>query len=78
MHTTDIHMDYNVSCTLNGQNVDCILKDICDACHKGLERASMLMQESDENPSLNTAKNWKEECENLERILCRILDLLGD
>ena len=78
MHTTDIHMDYNVVCTLNGQNVDNILKDICDACHIGFESLSMLMQESDENPSLDTAKNWKEECENLGGILCRILDLLGD
>ena len=71
-------MDYNVVCTLNGQNVDNILKDICDACHIGFESLSMLMQESDENPSLNTAKNWKEGCENLGGILCRILDLLGD
>ena len=80
MHTvkTNVHIDYNAVCTLNGQNVDCILEDICDACHEGLESTSMLRQESDENPSLNTAKNWKEECENLEGILCRILDLLGD
>jgi hypothetical protein len=46
MHTvkTDIEIDYKAVCTLNGQNVDCILEDICLACHEGIEEISYIRQ----------------------------------
>ena len=47
-------------------------------CHGGIMDVSIMRQESDDNPSLNTAKNWKDECESVECILYEILDLLGD
>ena len=64
--------------TDDGKDINDILKEICDIAHDGIMDASVIRQECDENPALNTAKNWREECENLEGILCRILDRLGD
>lgn len=64
--------------TDDGKDINDILKEICEIAHDGLMDASLIRQECDENPALNTAKNWREECENLEGILCRILTCLGD
>ena len=64
--------------TDDGKDINDILKEICEIAHDGLMDASLIRQECDENPSLNTAKNWREECENLEGKLCSILDLLKD
>ena len=78
---TDVHIDYNVVCTLNGQSVDCILEDICDACHEGIEETSYIRQMIDEGGDEdipNTVETWRDNAENLEGILCRILELLGD
>ena len=62
----------------NGEDANSVLRDICDRCHYGLESASIQRQDAENNPYLNTAKNWAETCEELEGILCHILDLLGD
>ena len=64
--------------TDDGKDINDILKEICEIAHDGITYASMMRQECDENPALNTAKNWREECENLEGKLCSILDLLKD
>lgn len=60
------------------KDINDILEQICEIAHDGLMDASMIRQECEENPALNTAKNWREECENLEGKLCSILDLLKD
>ena len=83
MHTvkTDIEIDYNAVCTLNGQNVDCVLEDICLACHEGIEEISYIRQTIDESGDEdipNTVETWRDNAEYLEGILCRILELLGD
>jgi hypothetical protein len=80
MHTPKIKKSVNVevTVTLDNKNIEDVLKEICEICHDGLIDVSILRQECEENPSLNTAKKWKEECENLEGILCEILDCLGD
>ena len=64
--------------TDDGKDINDILKQICEIAHDGITYASMMRQECDENPALNTAKNWREECENLEGILCIILNYLGE
>ena len=64
--------------TDDGKDINDILKEICEIAHDGITYASLMRQECDENPALNTAKNWREECENLEGKLCSILDLLKD
>jgi hypothetical protein len=78
MHTTKVKTNVDVEVTLDGLPVDDVLKYICEVCHMGLMDASMTRQDCEENPNLNTAKTWKEECENIEGLLCRILNLLGD
>lgn len=78
MHIPEIKTNVNVEVTLDNTNIEDVLKEICEICHDGLMDVSILRQECEENPALNRAKNWREECENLEGILCRILDRLGD
>ena len=64
--------------TDDGKDINDILEQICEIAHDGLIDVSIIRQECDENIALNTAKNWREECENLEGKLCSILDLLKD
>ena len=64
--------------TDDGKDINDILKEISEIAHDGLTDVSMIRQECEDNPSLNNAKNWREECENLEGKLCSILDLLKD
>ena len=83
MHTikTKVDIEYTAYCTLNGLNVDCILEDICDACHEGIEEISYIRQTIDEGGDEdipNTVETWRDNAEYLEGILCRILDMLGD
>lgn len=78
MYIPKIKTKVDVEVTLDCIPIETVLKAICEKCHDGLMNVSILRQECDENPALNTAKNWREECENLEGILCRILDYLGD
>lgn len=78
MYIPEIKTSVNVEVTLDNIDIENVLKAICEKCHDGLMDASILRQECYENPALNTAKNWREECENLEGILCKILDYLGD
>lgn len=78
MHTTKVKTNVDVEVTLDGLPVDDVLKYICEICHQGLMDVSMTRYDCEENPYLNTAKTWKEECENIEGMLCRILNLLGD
>lgn len=83
MHTvkTKVDIEYRAYCTLNGQNVDCILEDICDACHEGIEEISYIRQMIDEGGDEdipNTVDTWRNNAEYLEGILCRILSYLGD
>lgn len=78
MYTPNVKTKVDVEVTLDCIPIETVLKEICEKCHDGLEDVSIFRQECDENPSLNTAKNWKNECENLEGILCKILTYLGD
>lgn len=80
MHIPEIKKSVNVevTVTLDNKNIEDVLEEICEICHDGLMDVSILRQECEENPALNRVKNWREECENLEGILCRILDCLGD
>jgi hypothetical protein len=80
MYIPEIKKNINVevTVTLDNKNIEDVLEEICDICHDGLMDVSVLRQECEENPALNTAKNWREECENLEGKLCSILDLLKD
>lgn len=78
MYTTRIKTKIDVEATLDNIPVDTVIKQICEDCHKGLESASLMHQHAEENPTLNTAKNWREECDALEGVLCKILTYLGD
>lgn len=78
MHSVELKTQIHTEAMLDGKPADSVLREVCDACHEGIESASVLHQDSENNPTLNTAKNWRNECETLEGILCRILDLLGD
>ena len=80
MHIPEIKTSVNVevTVTLDNKNIEDVLEEICEICHDGLMDVSIFRQECEENPALNTAKNWREECENLEGKLCSILDLLKD
>jgi hypothetical protein len=80
MNCVDVkhNIKVDIDVTLNNQPVDDVLRKVCELCHEGIMDVSVMRQESDDNPSLNTAKNWKDECESVECILHEILDLLGD
>jgi hypothetical protein len=78
---TKVDIEYTAYCTLNGQNVDSILEDICDVCHEGIEETSYIRQmieEGGDEDIPNTVETWRDNAEYLESILCRILDMLGD
>ena len=78
---TKVDIEYTAYCTLNGQNVDCVLEDICVDCHEGVEEISYIRQMIDEGGDEeipNTVETWRDCAEYLESILCRILDKLGD
>lgn len=78
MHSPNIKTNVDVEVTLNNIDIESVLRNVCDKCHEGLMDVSIHRMECGDNPSLNTAKKWREECEYLEGILCRILDYLGD
>lgn len=78
MHTVKTDYKVEFTNTINGLDVNDVLEKISMMCHEGIMDVSVMRQESDDNPSLNTAKNWKDECESVECILHEILDLLGD
>lgn len=72
----DVKVDFDV--TINNQPANDVLDNICDWCHDGLMYTSITRQECEDNPCLNNADTWKEQCEYLEGLLCRILNELGD
>lgn len=78
MHSLKTEYKIDVINTINGIDPHDFLKEIAEVCHLGIESISMTRQDCDENPCLNTAKTWKEQCEEIEGFLCRILNHLGD
>ena len=62
--------------TSDDVNINEIIREICDACHQGLEYSSIKREKIDEYEEYNTTYN--DIIEVLEGKLCRILDLLKD
>ena len=78
MHTIKTEYSVEVKNKIGCKDANEVIAQICKLCHDGLIESSMTVCECDDNPYLNTAKNWRETCEGLEGILCEILELLGD
>lgn len=68
--------------TSNGEDINTIIKDICEEAHDGLTYASMIKQELEDGyeniNKYDMMSKYIDIVEILEGKLCRILDILCD
>lgn len=72
------NMKNDINTTIDKQDIEDVLEKICKLCHEGISEISLTYQETEYNPYLDNMKTWKEQCESIREILCRILNELGD
>jgi hypothetical protein len=78
MYNNDMKYKVDTNTIIDEQDIEDVLEKICNLCHEGISEISLTYQEIEDNPYLDNKKTWKEQCESIREILCRILNELGD